>query len=119
MTANLGLVTDTAERHANELPVRCARDALAERCLAWRSDEAENRTLERLHTLLHGEVLEDAFLDLLEAVMIFLEDFLGAIEVAQYLAALLPGCLQEPVHIVADDRGLRRHGRHQLELVQL
>ena len=75
MAANLGFVAHAAERHAHELAIRRARDALAERRLAdaGRADEAQDRALERLHALLHREVLEDALLDLLEPVVVFLE----------------------------------------------
>ena len=75
MTADLGLVANAAERHPHELAIGRARDALAERRLAdaRRSDEAQDRALELLHALLHREVLEDALLDLLEPVVIFLE----------------------------------------------
>ena len=41
-------------------------------------DQAQDRSLERLHALLHGEVLDDAFLDLVEPEMVFVQDLLGA-----------------------------------------
>ena len=112
MSANLGLVANAAERHAHEFTIRRARDALTERRLAdaGRSHETQDRTLERLDALLHGQVLEYAFLDLLETVVIFLEHLLGLFEILQHLRALLPRRFDEPVDIVAHDR---RFGRHR------
>jgi hypothetical protein len=58
-------------------------DRLAERGLAdaGRADQAQDRRLQLVHALLHGEVLEDAFLDLLQAVVILVEDLLGGGEI--------------------------------------
>src|SRR5690606_34154231 len=82
-------------------------------------DEAQYRPFELLHALLHREVLEDPLLDLLEAVVIFLEHALGGLEVAMHLRARLPRHLHEPVDVVAHDGRLGGHRRHHLELVQL
>jgi hypothetical protein len=84
-----------------------------------RADETQDRTLEFFHALLHGEILEDAFLDLLQAVMICLEHVLGAFQILDYFALFLPRCLQQPIDVVAHHGGFRRHRRHELELVQL
>ena len=79
VAADLGLVAHAAERQAHELAARRARDALGEAGLAdaGRADEAEDRALELLRERLHREVLEDALLDLLEAVVVLVEDLLG------------------------------------------
>ena len=75
MAANLGFVAHAAERDAHELPLHRARDRLAERRLAdaRRADEAEDRPLHVAFELAHGEVLDDALLDLVEVVVIFVE----------------------------------------------
>ena len=88
VAADLGLVAHAAERQAHELAAGRARDRLAERGLAdaGRPDEAEDRALELLDERLHGEVLEDALLDLLEAVVILVEDLLGLADVVVLLA---------------------------------
>ncbi len=121
MATDLGFVAHAAERHAHELAIRRACDALAEGGLAdaRRTDEAQDRALERLHSLLHREVLEDPLLDLLEAEVVFLEHALGLGEVAGHLRPFAPRHLHEPVDVVANDRGLGRHRRHQLELAEL
>src|SRR5690606_30346857 len=119
--ADLRLVPDAAERHADELAVRRARDALPERRLAdaRRTDQAQDRALQLLHALLHGEVLEDPLLHFLEAVVVLLEDPLGVGEIVVHLRALLPRHLHEPVDVVAHDGRLGRHRRHQLQFVEL
>ena len=76
VAADLGFVAHAAERQAHELAVHRARDRLGERGLAdaRRADERENRRLRLLDQRAHGEELEDALLDLLEPVVVFVED---------------------------------------------
>ena len=121
MAADLGLVAHAAERHAHELAVRRARDRLAERGLAdaGRADQAQDRALDPLHALRDRQVFDDAFLDLVEAVVILVEHLLRGRDVVVHLGALLPRHLDQPVDVVAHDRGLRGHRRHQLQLVEL
>jgi hypothetical protein len=80
VAADLGLVAHAAQRHAHELAVGGLGDRLAERGLAdaGRADQAQDRRLQLVDALLHGEVLEDAFLDLLQAVVVLVEHLLGA-----------------------------------------
>src|SRR5665811_805834 len=65
VAADLGLVANAAQGHAHELAVRGAGDRLPERRLAdaGRADEAQDRRLQFLDALLHGEILDDALLD--------------------------------------------------------
>ena len=76
VTADFRLVAHAAKRHAHELAARGLGDRLAERGLAdaRRTDEAQDRALHLAGALLHGEIFEDALLDLLEPVMIVVED---------------------------------------------
>ena len=76
MAADLGLVVHAAERDAGELAAERAGDAAAERGLAdaGRSDEAEDRALHVGLQAADREVVEDAVLDLLEAVVVLVED---------------------------------------------
>ncbi len=78
VAADLGLVPHAAEAHAHELAARRLGDRLAERGLAdaGRADEAQNRARELVGPLLHGEILDDALLDLVEAVMVGVERLL-------------------------------------------
>ena len=121
MAANLGFVAHAAERHAHVLAAGGACHRLAERGLADTRgpDEAEDRRLDLVDALLHREVLEDAVLDLLEAVVVFVEHDLGMPEVVLDLGLFAPRQIDQRVDVVAHDRRLGRHRRHQLELLQL
>src|SRR6185295_16691535 len=102
--ADLRLVAHAAERHAHELAVGRLRDRLAERGLAdaGRADEAQDRALQAVDALLDREVLDDAFLDLLEAVVVGVEDLDRVREILVDLALLAPGQPDERVDEVAD-----------------
>ena len=77
--ADLGLVVDAAQAHAHELAAHGPRDALAQRGLAHagRADEGQDGAADRVRERAHGEVLEDALLDLLQAVVVLVEDDRG------------------------------------------
>jgi hypothetical protein len=96
-------------------------DRAAERGLAdaGRADEAQDRPLHLVGALLHRQVFDDAFLDLVEAVVVGVENLLGDLDVALDLGALLPRDRQQPVEIVAHDRRLGRHRAHGAQLLQL
>ena len=121
MAANLSLVAHAAQRHTHEVAVRRLGDRLAERCLtdARRSDQAQNRSFYFADTLLHGEILEDAFLHLLEAEVIGLENLFGVTNVVLGLGALLPRNRQHPVEVVAHDRCFGGHWAHGAEFLDL
>ena len=120
MAADLGFIAHAAERQAHELAVHGARDRLGERGLAdaRRADEGQDRRLRLLDEGAHREELEDAVLDLLEAVVIFVEDHLGVLEVAVLLGLLVPRHRDQPVEVIARHGRFRRHRRHRLEALQ-
>ncbi|VTQ30320.1 Uncharacterised protein [Pseudomonas aeruginosa] len=121
VTADLGLVTHAAERHAHELAIGGAGDGFGQGGLAHagRSHQAKDRALELLHPLLHGEILENALLDLFQAIMVGIEDVFRLGEIMAHLALGLPRHVQQPVYVGTHHGGFRRHRRHLLELVQL
>ena len=121
MAADLRLVAHAAERQPDELAVHRARDRLGQRGLAdaRRAGEGEDRRLRLLDERADGEELEDAVLDLLEAVVVLVEDLLGALEIAALLRLLVPGHGDQPVEVVARDGRFGRHRRHRLEPLQL
>ena len=121
VAADLGLVAHAAQRHADELAAGRLGDRLAERGLAdaGRADEAEDRPLQLLLAALHGEVFDDAVLDLVEAVVVGVEHLLREVQVLLDLGVLAPRDRQQPVEIVAHHRGFRRHRRHRAQLLQL
>src|SRR4029453_11181191 len=75
MAADLRLVMHAAEVAARELHAERARNALAERSLAdaRRADEAQDRAAPLRIELADRKVLDDAALDLLEAVVVLVE----------------------------------------------
>ena len=76
VSADLRFVAHAAERDAHELPLHRPRNRLAERRLAHagRADEAQDRPFHVALELAHGQVLDDALLDLVEVVVILVED---------------------------------------------
>ena len=82
------------------------------------ADQAQDGSAQLLDAMLHGQVLDDALLDLVQAKVVLVQHRFGLGDVLQDLGALLPRHLHQPVDVVADDRRLRRHRRHHLQLVE-
>ena len=120
VAADLGLVAHAAERQAHELAPGRARDALPSEVLPTPGGPTKQRTGPLIfRQRLHREVLEDALLDLFEAVVILFEDPLGLLEVELLLGLLVPGQREDPVDVVAHDGRLGAHRVHHLELLEL
>ena len=94
---------------------------MAERRLAdsRRAGEGENGGLRLLDQGTNRQELEDAFLDLLEAVVILVQDFFGPFQVAALTGLFLPGHGNQPVQVVTRDRGFSRHRRHRFQALKL
>ena len=67
----------------------------------------------------HGQVLEDPLLRLLQTEVILVQDSLRFDEVGVLFAVLAPGQREHPVDVVAHDGRLGAHRRHHLELADL
>jgi len=121
MPADLRFVPHAAQGHAHELAIGGARHALPQGGLAdaRRSHQAEDRAAQILDPLLHGEILDDALFDLLQAEVIRFQHLFGGGDVKMHFAALLPRRLHQPIDEVAHHGGFRRHRRHELELGEL
>ncbi|EAQ13717.1 hypothetical protein RB2654_03349 [Maritimibacter alkaliphilus HTCC2654] len=121
VTANFAFVTHAAQRDANELAPRGLGDRFAQRRLTdtRRTDEAHDRPLQLFRALLHGEVFDDPFLDLLKPVMVVVQNLLRVVEVLLHAAFHAPRDRQHPVEVVAHDRRLGAHRAHVLELLEL
>src|ERR1019366_1721610 len=119
--ADRGLVMHAAERDADELAPERPRDAATERRLAdaGRADEAEDRALLVLLQLSHRQVLEDALLDLLEAVVVLVEDLAHGADVHVVRRLAVPGQVEDPVEVGADDRVLGAADLHVAEALEL
>ncbi|MNO93377.1 hypothetical protein D3C76_849770 [compost metagenome] len=107
VTANLGLIPHTTERHAHEFAVGSPCDGFRQRSLAHprRAYQTQHRALQLLHALLYGEVLENAFFHFLQTVVIGIEDFLGASQIKTDFALGLPRHIDQPIDVRA------HHGR--------
>src|SRR5712671_5367067 len=77
MAADLRFVAHAAERYSNKLAAHGFRNGFPKRCLSdsRRSDETQNRSLSQGLEFQNGQVFENAFLDLLQIVVIALENF--------------------------------------------
>src|SRR3984957_3555542 len=119
MPAYLRLVAHTPKAHADEFAPRGPGDRLAKGRLAdaWRTHKAEDRSLHLAGALLHGEIFEDAFLDLVEAVMVLVQNLLRKSDVLLDFRFFAPGQREQPVEVVAHHRRFRRHRAHLPELL--
>jgi len=115
VAADLGLVADAAERHAHELAAHRAGDRLPDRGLArtGRADQREDRArlavghhLALLAQPLHGDVLDDAVLDVLQARVIGVEHLPGVDGIELVLGGLAPRNRDHPVEVGADHLAL-------------
>ncbi|EGE55682.1 hypothetical protein RHECNPAF_890098 [Rhizobium etli CNPAF512] len=121
VTADFGFVANAAKRHADILTAGRLGDRLGERGLAdtRRADEAQDRALDLGGAGLHGQIFDDALLDLVETEVIGFEDLFGIVEIGLDLRLLAPRNAEQPVQIVAHDGGFGRHRAHLTQLLQL
>ena len=121
MAADLRLVAHAAERKPHELAVHRPRDRLAERGLAdaGRADEAEDRPLHVALQLPDGQVLDDAFLDLVEVVVVLVEHAARLDRIEAIFGRRAPGHLEQPVEVRARHLVVGRRVVHARQPVQL
>ncbi len=83
MTANFGLVVHAAQAEPDEFAIDRARNRTTERSFAdaRRPDQTQNRAFRFLLDLAHGEGFDDPLLDLFKAVMIFLKNRFGFLQI--------------------------------------
>ena len=120
MAAHLSLITDTAQRHANEVASGGLGDGFAQRGLAdtRRPDKAQDGAAHLGRAGLHREVLDNPLLDLVQAIMIGFQHLFGGHHVVVDLAALFPRDRQHPVQVVAHHGRFRAHRAHGAQLLQ-
>ena len=121
VSAYFRLIVHASQACAHELAAGCLGDTLPKRGLAYagRADEAQDRALARRIELAHREILEDAPLDLVEPVVVFIEDASRLGDVDGRLALGRPGQIDQPVEIGADHRIFARAFLHPLQALQL
>jgi hypothetical protein len=78
MPLNLSHIRQPSHREPEELAVERPRDRFANRGLAhtWRTHQADDLALDGAAQFADGEKLEDAILDVFEAVVVLVEDLL-------------------------------------------
>ena len=121
MAADFRFVVNAAEADAHEFAAHRAGDRLAERGLAdaGRPDEAQDRRLAVRRELAHGEIFDDAALDLFEAEMVLVEDAPRRRDVDRLLLGQRPGQFDQPIEIGPHHAVFARRLRHALQAAQL
>jgi hypothetical protein len=114
VAADLRLVVNAAQRNADELPSQSAADGVAEGGLAGprRAGETEDRPLRVRLQLADGEVFDDSFLRLLQAVVVLVQHAPRLFDIEVVLGALVPGERRHPVEVGRRDGVFRRRGMH-------
>ncbi len=94
---------------------------MTQRSLAYagRSDQAEDRPLDLLAALEHGEKFQEPVFDFHQPEMLLVEDALGFGQIQLVIGLLCPGQGENPVQVMASDGIFGGYGRHLLEAVQL
>ncbi len=109
--ADFGLVAHPAQAEADELAPERLRNRLAQARLAraGRPDEAEDGALHLvLRQLAHRDVFEDALLDAGQPVVVALQHLRRGLDVQVVLGCAVPGKVEQPVQVVADNGRLGR-----------
>jgi hypothetical protein len=121
MAADFRLVANSAQRDTDELARHRTRDRLAERRLAHagRADEAQDRPLHVALQLADGQILDDALLDLVEIVVVFVESFARLDGIDPVGSRHAPRHVQDPVDVRAEHLVLGRCGAHAAQSIEL
>ena len=108
MAADLSFIPHAAQAEPDVLPVQapCDRPGDAGLAHARRAHQADDLGLDVGGQLADGQHLEDAVLDLFQAVVVVVQDLLGLVDVQIVLGKGVPGQVQAGVQIGADDGGL-------------
>ena len=121
VAADFGFVVQAAERDALVFAAQSPCDALAEAGFthARRAVEAEYGRFHVALELEHGEVFYDTVFHRVQPVVVFVQNFLGVLQVQVVLAHLFPGKGEHEVQIIVLHAVVRRVGGVFLEPVKL
>src|SRR5436190_4143956 len=121
VATDLRLIAHAAERHPLELATERPRDGASQRRLAdaGRTHEAQDRSLELAGQRQRTDVIEEAVLHFLQAVVIFVQHATGMRDVEDVVRALRPWQGEYPIHEVPRYRVFRVQRRGALQLSQL
>src|SRR6185369_7469548 len=105
MTAQLSFIAHAAERHSFKLAAERTRDRSSERRLAnaRRSNEQQYRTLRVGPKFDHGEKFENAFLNVFEPVVIFIENATSFRQIEFIFRRLQPRQFENKIEVRAND----------------
>ena len=121
MTADIRLVTHTAEAHARVAAAHGLCNGLGNRGLAdtRRADQTQHLSLEVGRKALDGKELHNAFLDLLHAIVVAVEDRLRFRQIMTFLALLIPRQVEHGIQISTHDTLLGRRAAQLGKAVHL
>ena len=93
MTADLGLVPDAAQAQPGIVTAHTPGNGAGHRGLTntGRASQAKDLTLDAAGEVLDGKELQNALLDLFQAVVILVQDDPGLFDVVVFLALFSPG----------------------------
>ena len=113
MTADLSFVTDTTQAQPCIVTTHAAGDGTCNGGLthAGRAGQTENLTLDAAGEVLHGEKFQNAFLDLFQAIMIFVQNGACLADIIVFFPDITPGKIQTNIQIGA---GYTAFGRGRL-----
>ena len=121
VTADIRLITHTAEAHARVVAAHGLCNGLGNRGLAdtRRADQTQHLPLEVGRKALDGKELHNAFLDLLHAIVVAVEDRLRFREIMTFLALLIPRQVEHGIQISTYDTLLGRRAAQLGKAVHL
>ena len=105
MAAKFGLVTHSAKAQPVEFTSQSTCDRTAERGLtdSRRADEKNDRALRIGPQFDDRQRFQNAFLNVFEAIVVFVEDLSGLVEVELFFARFSPRQFEDVFEICADD----------------
>ena len=121
VTTYLGLIVKTAQRNAHILTMNGTCYTLTQRCFTYsgRAVKTQNRSMREVGKFHHSKMLNDAFFDLFESIMVFIENGSGLLEVYIVLAILIPGQVEDVVEIAILYRVIGGLGMESFQLTHL
>ena len=106
VTANLGLVVQTAQRHANIFTVQRLCHRFTQRGFSHprRTVKADNGRLHVSFQFQYSQVLDDTFFYLFESVVVSVQYLLGMLQIKIIFAVFVPRKIYECLHILGLNR---------------
>ena len=119
MAADFRFVMDAAQGNAGKFASHGAGNGLGERGLAdaWGAYETDDGRFRIGRKDADSEVFQNAFFDLGEAVVVFVQDFFRVGQVQEVVAFFGPRQVKDPVQVVSGHGSLGHHRRHGSQMV--